>query len=66
MRKSIISTLALASLASLMLLYPVGPADAKKAACLSKYYKCSSRCFNNNNPGDCVVRTCERQLSNCG
>ena len=36
MRKSIISTVALASLASLTLLYSAGPADAKRMTCEQK------------------------------
>jgi hypothetical protein len=75
MRKSIISTLALASITSFAILYSGGPAAAKPMnSCQTKHTSCSERCINNNpgkdgSPNDgvgrCITRTCDHQLNNC-
>lgn len=67
MRKSIISTVALASLASLTLLYSAGPADAKRMTCEQKAAACERRCTSRG--GDwtgCIYRTCSKQYGTCG
>jgi hypothetical protein len=67
MRKSIISTVALASLASAMLLSPTGPAVAKKMTCEQKAAACERRCAGRG--GDwmaCINRTCDKQYGTCG
>jgi hypothetical protein len=69
MRKSISSIVALASLASVMLLYPVGPAAAKKTACQQKATACERRCAARNSDStwmNCVYRTCTKQYGTCG
>jgi hypothetical protein len=67
MRKFIISTIALASLASVAFLYSAGPADAKKMTCQQKAAACESRCARRG--GDwvaCIYRTCVHQYGTCG
>lgn len=67
MRKFIISTLALASLASMTLLYPTSPAVAKKMTCQQKAQACEQRCAKRG--GDwvaCIYRTCNKQYGTCG
>jgi hypothetical protein len=67
MRKSISSTVAWAGLASLMLLYPAGPAAARKMTCLQKAQACESRCaraYRDYLP--CIYRTCGKQYGTCG
>ena len=67
MRKSIISTIALASLASVTLLYSAGPADAKRLTCVQKAYDCERRCARAyKDYGNCIHRTCTRQYGTCG
>jgi hypothetical protein len=71
MRKSIISSVALASLASLTLLYTAGPADAKKLnSCQLKHSHCSERCLmkasSEGQGSACIRRTCDVQHRGCG
>jgi hypothetical protein len=66
MRKSIISTIALASLASVTLLYAASPAAAR--SCQQRYLDCQGRCMNNNTGGGiggCITRTCIHQNDQC-
>lgn len=69
MRRSIISTAVLGSLASVMLLYAAGPADAMPRSCGQKYLDCTDRCMRRSDkPGDssaCITRTCIHQENNC-
>jgi hypothetical protein len=67
MRKFIIPALALASVASVTLLYSAGPADAKKSTCQLKAQACEQRCAKRG--GDwvaCIYRTCVHQYGTCG
>ena len=65
MRKSIISTVALASLAGVALVYSAEPAAAK-SACQAKFNSCNSRGFAKyDDPFPCIHRTCDRQFDNC-
>ena len=67
MRKSIISAMALASLASLTVLYSAGPAEAKKMTCQQKAAACERRCaaaYKDYMP--CIYRTCNKQYGTCG
>jgi hypothetical protein len=70
MRQSIIASVALASLASVTLLYTAGPADAKRLnACQIKHSLCSERCIMRNDGaqiGACIQRTCDVQHRGCG
>ncbi len=69
MRKSISSIVALAGLASMMLLYPTGPAAAKKMTCVQKAQACERRCAARNSESNwmnCVYRTCGKQYGTCG
>ena len=76
MRKSIISTVASASLASVVLLCAANPAAAAAKTCNTKYDRCLSHCsatYPSNKPRAdggsdfvaCVQRTCDKQLKNC-
>jgi hypothetical protein len=67
MRKSIISTVALAILASVTLLFATGPAAAKKMTCLQKARACEHRCIvAYKDYGTCIYRTCTKQYGTCG
>ena len=70
MRQSIIASVALASVASVTLLYTAGPADAKRLnACQIKHSYCSERCIMRNDGaqiGACIQRTCDVQHRGCG
>jgi hypothetical protein len=64
MRKSIISTLALASLASVTLLFAADPAAAKPRSCNQKFQDCIGRCMFKDGVA-CAQRTCVPQERNC-
>lgn len=70
MRKLIISTVALASLASLSLASAIQPVAAKKLAdptCTRKANECARRCAANNaDMFPCIARTCDKQYGRCG
>lgn len=70
MLKSIISTIAVASLASVTLLYSADPAAAKKLnSCQIKHSYCSERCIMRNDGAQvdaCIRRTCDVQHRGCG
>jgi uncharacterized membrane protein len=67
MRKSIISTVALASLASVTLLYATGPAAARKMTCQQKAQACENRCAAQyKDYTTCIYRTCTKQYGTCG
>jgi hypothetical protein len=70
MRESIISSMALASLACVTLLYSAEPAAARDSVCTSKVTACNERCHAK--AGDdaakeksCNQRTCNHQYDNC-
>jgi hypothetical protein len=70
MRKLIISTVTLASLASLALVSASQPVAAKKLAdptCTRKANECARRCAANNDDWfACINRTCDKQYGRCG
>jgi hypothetical protein len=69
MRDSLISIVALASLASFMFLSAASPAAARPKTCQQKATACESRCagrFDSNNYVNCVYRTCAKQYGTCG
>ena len=67
MRKYIISTAVLGSLASATLLYSPVPAEAKKMTCQQKAKACERRCAAANKDFiACINRTCDRQYGTCG
>jgi hypothetical protein len=66
MRKSIISTFALASLASVALLQATAPAAAARKSCLQKAQSCEQRCAGRYSDWvPCISRTCNPQYDNC-
>lgn len=67
MRKWIIWTAALGSLAWMALVSAVGPADAARATCEQKAAACERRCaraYKDYTP--CIYRTCVHQHGICG
>jgi hypothetical protein len=70
MRKLIISTVALASLASLALVNAGQPVAAKQLAdptCTRNANECARRCAANNDDWfACISRTCDEQYGRCG
>jgi hypothetical protein len=69
MRKSIISAIALGSLAAVALLCAAGPAAAAAVSqqqCNKKYLACQQHCFDRyKEPASCIQRTCNKQYDNC-
>jgi len=67
MRKTLNSIIALASLASVTLLYSTAPAAAKRDTCQRKAAACESRCAATYKDWvPCVYRTCVKQYGTCG
>jgi hypothetical protein len=67
MRKSIISAVALGSLAVTALLYATAPAAAARRTCEQRATACESRCakaYKDYTP--CIYRTCVKQYGTCG
>jgi hypothetical protein len=67
MSKSIISTIALGSLALVALLYATAPAAAARKTCEQRASACESRCakaYKDYTP--CIYRTCVKQYGTCG
>jgi hypothetical protein len=67
MRKSIISAIALGTLASVALLYATAPAAAARKTCEQRAAACESRCakaYKDYTP--CIYRTCVKQYGTCG
>jgi hypothetical protein len=69
MRNSLISIVALASLASVTLLSAASPAAARLKTCQQKATACENRCagrYDSNNYVNCIYRTCAKQYGTCG
>jgi hypothetical protein len=69
-RKTIISTIAFASLTSLTLVQATAPALAREMNhCSLRYSYCAERCIMRNNDeskiSPCLQRTCNHQFNNC-
>jgi hypothetical protein len=67
MRKFIISTVALGSLASVVPVYATAPAVAARQTCLQKAQACERRCAARyEHYTACIYRTCNTQYGTCG
>ena len=66
MRKFIISTITLASLASITLLSATGPVAAAKMTCTQKYNQCGRHCAAQyKDYPTCIYRTCDKLYDRC-